>query len=400
MNKEKSIANSAPTRMPRRLLSRSHLIELAQNFASLDRPTAAEINQFRDMFYILILKTTPAERMEISHILSRGHYTPRPVALYFGMEGIEIAAPMLLFSPVLNAIDLMQIVKKATSQHAKHVLQRNGLDISVVDALIKADKGFGELKALIRRNSDLKDREDVRTLLDSPTLPANGEEISAEKVPAPESKNNKVSQATGHGRFINRLSGKNEARSEVRRDLSNRLLNLARLSKENKRRPQFKSARRNMHEPKPVAEHLLDLARSQDLKEMTSRLTSLTGMNSKQVSQIISGNNAGMLASLLRAIGISKTSASKLLLLLNRDVGRNAMVFKTIMRKYERLSEQECQAFFNEMGATFAETDEGRTMPKTHISHFAALLAERRRDIAEQVPRRYDASEQEQKQSA
>ncbi|MEO1143952.1 MAG: hypothetical protein AAFW66_16705, partial [Pseudomonadota bacterium] len=99
---------------------------------------------------------------------------------------------------------------------------------------------------------------------------------------------------------------------------------------------------------------------------------------------ITQSGDAGLIASLLASLKVSRRTASQLLLLLNKDVGRNAEIFNVVMDKYTQLNTAECEAIFRKMGATFphATSGKGRNGLPEEISTFNSVMMERRRNMA------------------
>ena len=96
---------------------------------------------------------------------------------------------------------------------------------------------------------------------------------------------------------------------------------------------------------------------------------------------ILEKQDAGKLAGLFCALKISRTVACQLLLLLNRNIGRDVTIFRTVTQKYTELSVDHCQLTLMQMGARFGDRelprpdDSRRTEPEHNL---AATLKARR----------------------
>lgn len=100
------------------------LVDATREFSRLARPSAEEIGRYKELFYELIAHVAAGERRLVSAMLARYAYTPRAIALYLAQDEIEIAAPFLLFCPVLGEIDLDAIGEKKGMRYRDVIARR------------------------------------------------------------------------------------------------------------------------------------------------------------------------------------------------------------------------------------------------------------------------------------
>ena len=144
------------------------LVETAKQFGKNIRPTSAEISAFKDQFYALIFQLGPQEQKDIAVAIANSHYTPRSIAIYFCLSDAEIAAPMLMFSPVLSTADLNSVVKKRAESHVRITARRNDLDASTVKLLLSYPDEREVTRELLKRNGSLSADNEIQALLKMP----------------------------------------------------------------------------------------------------------------------------------------------------------------------------------------------------------------------------------------
>lgn len=97
-------------------------------FTSLTRPGRYESQQFEDLALPLLETATPRARRQVSAILAQHDVAPRKLVLALANDSIEIAAPLLLRSPVLTTADLMDITDQHGLSHARIIARRQPVD--------------------------------------------------------------------------------------------------------------------------------------------------------------------------------------------------------------------------------------------------------------------------------
>ena len=362
----------------------SPLLDLATSFAATKRPNLKAIERFKEVFYALIFKTTISERKIIGASLAKSYYTPRSAALFLAMEEIAVAAPTLLFSPVLNTRDLNVIISKTTFRHACVIARRIDLEFSTVRMLLAADNENEEIRNLIKRNVCVNNKQDVIDLLKIPSS-----EIRAEM--EFQRAQDLLQNKTGESVEVSVPPLPVEVNHRVTNDMkdkSSELMELAniggRLSQNLESFTLKGGGKSSRLSQKEIESQLVSHANDQDLEGLAASLQQFTGLQRAQTQAITQSGDAGLIASLLASLKVSRRTASQLLLLLNKDVGRNAEIFNVVMDKYTQLNTAECEAIFRKMGANFphATSGKGRNGLPEEISTFNSVMMERRRNMA------------------
>ena len=336
------------------------LLDLVNIFTAHERPTHANIRMFKEQFYTLILVTNSVERKKISQTLAENFYTPRAIVLFLAMAEIGVAMPVLLKSPVLKADDLNKILDKTELAHAKIISRRDDLELNTVKELMKLDDETDIIKTTLLNNPIILDSKEMLAFVNQPK-PETWQEIPTENITTfqiPEAI--PVSSAT--------------------KSLSNSLLELAGKGGKLKRAPRGKipSSQNKTSTRKQVETQLLNAARSLNINTFAFTVQNLCDLKREITFEFITKQDAGMLASLLNALEVSEISAARIMLLLNRNIGRNNQVFKLVMQKYSKLDHDQCLELFNQLGASFNKHE--ALEPKDYKNtRFALSLAARDR---------------------
>lgn len=345
--------------------NQSSLIDLSQGFASLSRPSKRDITLFQEQFYTLILKTTSVERKKIAQTIAKSPYSPKPLIIFMAMQEITIAQAPLLYSPVLQPADLNLIIAKSTIEHALVIARRDNLDVTNVKALLKLDNVAEQVKTTLLANEEISGNSEILEILENSNL-SNGWEEAEQEITNIKS--------------IDIAPIKPSSRSK---DLSETLLALANKGGKLRRKPDGKSMKsaESFITLAQMENQLLLTLREKNLKSFAISIQYFCGLKSQITFQILRKQNAGMLATLLRALEISDISAARILLMGNFDIGRNAHIFKVVMDKYKNLDHSECVSYFEKLGADFTHSHfkEVKHIPTTR---YALSLAARARRAA------------------
>lgn len=108
---------------------------------TIDAHTEAERQIFADVVGRLLKDVNVAARTGFSERVAPDARTPRDVALRLANDTIDVARPVLLYSPALSDGDLVSIAETRTIEHRLAISKRENLTEQVSDALI----GHGEL---------------------------------------------------------------------------------------------------------------------------------------------------------------------------------------------------------------------------------------------------------------
>ena len=134
-----------------------------------------------------------------------------------------------------------------------------------------------------------------------------------------------------------------------------------------------------------LEKQLLENARAGNRAAFAWSVQQFCELDFRKTLDIIENQDAGLLATLLIALGIKKIAACQLLLLLNRSIGRNADVFRAISKQLEKLDPDACKAVFEKMGARFSGPDPVPPVPREEKS-FTAAIRERRNSLLHSRP--------------
>lgn len=104
-------------------------------FTSLTRPGRYDSQQFEDLALPLLDTASPRARRQVSAILAQHDFAPRTLVLKLANDNIEIAAPLLLRSPVLTTADLAAICGEHGLSHARIIARRHPVDPMLLPVL-------------------------------------------------------------------------------------------------------------------------------------------------------------------------------------------------------------------------------------------------------------------------
>ena len=113
-------------------------------FCSLTRPTRQEIAQLDELALSLYDQVSPDSLRYVAAALSDLPHAPSGLVGRLAMEEIEIAAPLLLRSPVLPDAMLIMIIARRGLSHARAIARRTRLEpaISALIRALEASTGF------------------------------------------------------------------------------------------------------------------------------------------------------------------------------------------------------------------------------------------------------------------
>lgn len=348
---------------PRR--NQSSLIDLSQGFISLSRPSKRDVTIFQEQFYTLILNTTAIERKQIAQIISKSAYTPKPLIIFMATQEIAIAQTPLLYSPVLQPTDLNLIIEKSSIEQAKVIARRDNLDETNIKALLKLDNVAEQIKATLMANDAISKNPELLEILENTHLIEVADKAEEEHT------------------HIQSVDIAPVIPSKRSKDLSQKLLALANKGGKIRRKPEGKTVKsaESVITLSQMENQLLANMREKNLKSFAISIEHFCGLRSPITFQILRSQNAGMLATLLRALEISDISAARILLMGNLDIGRNAHIFKIVMDKYKNLNYSQCTSYYEKLGANFTHSHfkETKHIPTTR---YALSLAARARRAA------------------
>jgi uncharacterized protein (DUF2336 family) len=146
-------------------------------FCALNRPSRAEIAQIDDLTQPLLDLVSPAAKRFAAAAFSESPHAPPGLVRRLCDEAIDVAAPLLVRSPLLSDIDLVGVVGRHGASHAQAVARRAGLHPAIaqlVRALQEGSKAGGEAPAAPRA-ADIM-RQKLRAMMANSAPPREGRE--------------------------------------------------------------------------------------------------------------------------------------------------------------------------------------------------------------------------------
>lgn len=278
------------------------LIEATRQFSILSRPSAHEIIIFKELFYELINRLEPHDRRVISAMLARCHFTPRAIALYFSQDDLAIAAPFLLFSPVLGERDLLAISDKMGEEYKNVILKRQlPVDSRIIDRL------NGVTKPEIEEEKPASIAE----------YDASQEWLSGEEILA----------LAGIGGRMGRSEGiQRKSISARSQDQSIEINDIRKLQ---------------------------SFARIQNFQAMADLIEEFCGLKSEDSIKLLRKSKKDELVYLVKALGIQAPHDLQLMLMLAPETGRDIATYREVKTLLADLDIGVCRMIFNEIGANF-----------------------------------------------
>jgi uncharacterized protein (DUF2336 family) len=290
------------------------LVEATREHAGRQRPTRQQINAYRELFYNLVEFCSDAELRSIAANLGSCAYTPRQVALYLALQRIETAAPILLFSPVINEADIAMLARRLPAQHLRVLARRDELSAISARALLRADRAATE--EILLRNPRLSANPELARLL----------QRMPEAQAAPERQENSEAQAAGES-----------ALEEVLR-VAGRGGRLGRKVAAQVRAAQSAS-------PLEAGAALLEAARGGGVAWLSEAIATISGIRETVSAGILGERAVEPSAVLLKGLGVRELPALRILLLVKPELGRDREAYHQAAVLYRNLDEAQCRAF-------------------------------------------------------
>lgn len=342
------------------------LLEATHAFCRFERPNQTEIQIYKEFFYSLIDQITMLEKREISIVLARNHYTPRPVAIHLALGEVAGSTPMLLFSPVLKEVDLVAIAGKCPIAGIRVLARRDGLTSRIMKAIDAREDAIATRILHLETNhvSDVVQR--ITANKDQKKALPKTEQVSTTDDPAPIRQQQELLDLASRGGRL----GKNK--SEIT--------------------TVFFSPSGGF------AEELTEAARNRDVDAFCLTVYREIFLDVKVVSDMLSDTNPEGLCKLLKAMKIPNSKAAQILLLLNKEIGASVKIFRSAMAGFDQLSVEKCQQEFFRSGAKFHMDGESFQVhatppsisgmePNNHASKLESALRRRQEALGQQVRR-------------
>ncbi|KXF78289.1 hypothetical protein ATN84_00335 [Paramesorhizobium deserti] len=229
-------------------------------FTAITRPARNDIQQLEDLTLPLLENATARGKRHAAAVLSQMEHAPRNLVLTLCDEAVEIAAPLLLRSPILTSTDLVDIIGRQGLGHARAIARRPQVD-PIVQSLLEsfADPAIDRSMA-VRRHL------------------ARSDDARAAKEPAP------VSDAARQAH--------DKLRAIMREETSKHLVSELQLN-------------RDAPKPSATADHMIDTALLIDPVFFRNLLADTLGVSFEHAEAIIGKWPDSRLPIALRALGLS-----------------------------------------------------------------------------------------------
>ncbi len=146
------------------------------SFCSIARPTRREIAQLDDLAAPLVAGASEETLRFVAAALSETSFAPPSLVRRLSDLPVEISAPLLMRSPILMPIDLLALIGRRGSAHARAIAARPGLDERLMRLI--ASLAIGPNEPMPASAEEARDR--LRAMM----LPA--QQTPPEAAPAPE----------------------------------------------------------------------------------------------------------------------------------------------------------------------------------------------------------------------
>lgn len=104
-------------------------------FCALPRPSRREIAQLEDLTLPLFDKVSVEARRFVAAALSESEYAPPGLVRRLCDQSVDIAAPLLIRSPVLSDVALIALIGRHGLPHARAIARRPNLNTTIADLI-------------------------------------------------------------------------------------------------------------------------------------------------------------------------------------------------------------------------------------------------------------------------
>ncbi len=125
-------------------------------FVALSKPNIRDCNQIEDLAAPILSVATPQTKRFVAAALAESRSAPVRLVKLICAEPIEICATLLLRTPVLSAVDLVNIIGKQGKQHARVIAHRHHLPNDVIEALALVEDPL-VIERVSRKDSEATD---------------------------------------------------------------------------------------------------------------------------------------------------------------------------------------------------------------------------------------------------
>lgn len=292
------------------------MVDAARQFSINNSPDLKSIEQFKSMFYGMARDLTPAQLRFISSMLSRCSHLPAQVAYYLALQEFEVAAPLLLMSPVLKNQDLMKLEPKLTNEKLAVVARRSDIGVEIAHKMVARNS------KLICRALDLNPVFRLNSIV---------EDADRSEIPKPTQQHSNSKTA--------------KARDE--------LIDIAKRAKSISARRKPENAPIN----KPVHVQLLEAIRTGEIEKSTDLLSKQSGLAAETLSRLINANRPEGIVVLLKGLRYSKAHTSQIMLKLSPWASRSVKYYNDAMQIYQNTPPSQCGEILTALGVNLTTPD-------------------------------------------
>lgn len=326
-----SIAAEADALAAKRSKKAELLIESTGQFVQIERPSHKDLLLYKELFYQLVDGCEQAERRKLAMLLSRNPFTPRQIALFFAIDNKDVAAPILLFSPVLNEADIAILARRLPGGHLAVLCRRANLTVASVRAL--ARYGGRDCRRLLEKNPVILGSPELfGTLSGKAPLSRKeriGEALATERREAEPAKSDPTPKATA-----TRRTGPAERQLMALAARGGRLGEAA--STEHGVRGAAIGAG-------PLNRSLLAAARGKKRDALGCIIAERTGLAVNTVEAALNQASFESMAVLFKCMDLDPLTAMQLLLLLDRQTAASGERYADARAFYQRLDAHRCR---------------------------------------------------------
>lgn len=377
-------ADSETVAFSRRARHTRILVDATRDLTNNPRPSAQQIEAYKELFYQLADRLLPADRRLISTLVARSAFTPRAVALYLAQDSLDVAIPCLLYSPVLGEMDLKEIARKMGRSHGDVIAKRITPPSQTVAQESEADAVAEPLQEVAAPQAE----NQAETLTETPAAPS-GEQIVLEAADAPPAEIVPYEGIFERSKLFGRAPIQASLIEEAPADTSGKAIEedigeaaietewlngeeIVALASSGGRLGRQKPAHSETpdsdtgaalpaesHEkhfetlPAGDTRHLLALARGRSHKALAKKISALSGLGSNAVSTLLRKTSGDETVYLIKALNPGNPHDLRLLLMLAPRHGRSRNAYRDAKALLDQLDTGICRMIFNQVGAEF-----------------------------------------------
>lgn len=338
------------------------LIDASREFSLQKRPDKTDVDHYKELFYQFVDRLEKSDRRLISAMLARSAFTPRAVALYFAQDALEVAAPFLLFSPVLNDMDLRAIAAKCGKIYA--------------DVIKKRQLPMEPFTARKLEEAPLERFE--------PASVAARQNEPVAKSPAGTNPHDEIVALAGIGGRLGRKATPNDSLPEPATAFPDSPQSI--MPDERPAEPS-----RIFKLPKKEMRTLLAAARKQDRQTFAKLVEELSGLESSATLKLLSMQTGDEILYLIKALGVSSPHDIQMAMMAAPRIGRGIESYRHAKKTLAELDPGICRMIFNEIGARFDLGIRPQSTPQTENANSALVapdireaMQNRRRSLLEE----------------